>query len=81
MCLEPMCRKDCFWWLWSGCPPLPIPNREVKPRIADDTAHVRGKVGRRQAFTEESHTEAPLFFVFIDLIDSIDAIELIDAID
>ena len=37
------------WWLLSGCPPLPIPNREVKPRIADDTALVCGKVGRRQS--------------------------------
>ncbi len=29
---------------------LPIPNREVKPHIADDTALVCGKVGRRQSF-------------------------------
>lgn len=27
--------------------PLPIPNREVKPRSADDTAIKRGKVGSR----------------------------------
>ena len=40
--------ESYFWWLWSECPPLPIPNREVKPHIADDTALVRGKVGRRQ---------------------------------
>ena len=33
-----------FWWLWSECSPLPIPNREVKPHIADDTALVCGKV-------------------------------------
>ena len=45
--------ESYFWWLWRRCPPLPIPNREVKPVIADDTAHVRGKVGRRQSFTGE----------------------------
>ena len=42
--------KPLFWWLWSECSPLPIPNREVKPHIADDTALVCGKVGRRQFF-------------------------------
>jgi hypothetical protein len=31
------------------CPPLPIPNREVKPACADDTAVKCGKVGRRQS--------------------------------
>ena len=56
--------KGIFWWLWSGCPPLPIPNREVKPRIADDTAHVRGKVGRRQSFTEGVSDEAPFFLFY-----------------
>ncbi len=71
--------KGIFWWLWSGCPPLPIPNREVKPRIADDTAHVRGKVGRRQSFTEGVSNEAP-FFCFMDFIDLIDTIDFIDAI-
>ena len=40
-----MCQNHYFWWLWSECSPLPIPNREVKPHIADDTALVCGKVG------------------------------------
>ena len=31
-------------------PPLPIPNREVKPASADDTAIPGGKVGRRQDY-------------------------------
>jgi hypothetical protein len=26
-----------FWRLLHGCPPLPIPNREVKPHSADGT--------------------------------------------
>ena len=46
----PICQNHYFWWLWSECSPLPIPNREVKPSIADDTALVCGKVGRRQSF-------------------------------
>ena len=32
----------------SGDPPLPIPNREVKPARAHDTAIPSGKVGSRQ---------------------------------
>ncbi len=32
----------------DGDPPLPIPNREVKPISADDTATPSGKVGSRQ---------------------------------
>ena len=37
----------------SGVPPLPIPNREVKPTRADGTALHRGRVGRRR-FSETS---------------------------
>ena len=37
----------------SGVPPLPIPNREVKPTCADGTALHRGRVGRRR-FSETS---------------------------
>ena len=46
-------RRKTFWWLLSRCSPLPIPNREVKPGIADDTALVCGKVGRRQSSQED----------------------------
>ena len=70
--------KRIFWWLWRRCPPLPIPNREVKPVIADDTAHVRGKVGRCQFFTEGVLEKGLPFFVFIDWIDAIDTIEMIE---
>ena len=35
-----------------GGAPLPIPNREVKPRRGDDTAGDRGKVARRPPTTE-----------------------------
>ena len=47
----------------GGVTPVPIPNTEVKPSNADDTAPVRGgKVGRRQVF----------FCLFITLDVSID---------
>ena len=37
----------------GGVTPVPIPNTEVKPSNADDTASRRGgKVGSRQAFFE-----------------------------
>ena len=37
-----------FRCLYRWCPPLPIPNREVKPTRADGTAVTRGRVGRCQ---------------------------------
>ena len=36
-----------------GDPPLPIPNREVKPDSADGTANVCGRVGHRHFFLRE----------------------------
>ena len=36
----------------AGAPPLPIPNREVKPGRADGTAPQCGRVGRRPLFEE-----------------------------
>ena len=37
-----------------GVPPLPIPNREVKPGRADGTAPQCGRVGRRPLFPDPS---------------------------
>ena len=34
----------------GGVPPLPIPNREVKPTYADGTAMQCGRVGSRLLF-------------------------------
>ena len=34
----------------GGAPPLPMPNREVKPARADGTARKGGRVGRRRAY-------------------------------
>lgn len=36
----------------GGVPPLPIPNREVKPACADGTAMQCGRVGGRHLYRE-----------------------------
>ena len=38
-------RQNALWWFCRGCSPLPIPNREVKPLMADGTAQKCGRVG------------------------------------
>ena len=38
----------------GGVPPLPIPNREVKPACADGTAMQCGRVGGRHLFEREA---------------------------
>ena len=52
----------------SEVPPLPIPNREVKPACADGTAMQCGRVGGRLFFRVESLTSVmmsgTLFFVW-----------------
>ena len=53
--------QKIFGWLLRQGPPLPIPNREVKPVSADDTAIPGGKVGRRQTFKRLSQAEATFF--------------------
>jgi hypothetical protein len=40
-----------------GVPPLPIPNREVKPYKADGTAVKGGRVSRRHNIFVETHQE------------------------
>ena len=45
-----------------GVPPLPIPNREVKPERADGTAPQCGRVGRR-LFRKPSAEMLEAFFV------------------
>ena len=46
----------------AGVPPLPIPNREVKPGRADGTAFSRGRVGSRH-FKEQCRKMLLLFCV------------------
>ena len=45
-----------------GDPPLPIPNREVKPDSADGTANVCGRVGHRHFYKREFQEIGTLFF-------------------
>ena len=47
-----------------GVPPLPIPNREVKPDSADGTALSCGRVGHRHFFPREFQAIETLFFVY-----------------
>ena len=49
-----MCRKTSSGGYSAGAPPLPIPNREVKPGRADGTAPQCGRVGRRLLSGEPS---------------------------
>ena len=50
-----------------GDPPLPIPNREVKPDSADGTALSCGRVGHRHFFSERvsKDTETLFFCLYI----------------
>ena len=49
-----------------GDPPLPIPNREVKPDSADGTAKICGRVGHRHFYRKGAlvNTKAPFFVVY-----------------
>ena len=53
-----MCRKTNSGGYSAGVPPLPIPNREVKPGRADGTAPQCGRVGRRRP-----HVQGPFLKV------------------
>ena len=46
-----------------GDPPLPIPNREVKPDSADGTAKICGRVGHRHFLRREFQVIETLFFL------------------
>jgi hypothetical protein len=54
-----------FRCLYRWCPPLPIPNREVKPTRADGTAVTRGRVGRCQILSKIPCREIYRVFLFI----------------
>ena len=52
----------------GGVPPLPIPNREVKPTYADGTAMQCGRVGSRLLFKSKSSLEdSNIFGAFLFL--------------
>ena len=48
----------------DGDPPLPIPNREVKPVSADGTAIPSGRVGSRQLSETFRRNSGGLFFMY-----------------
>ena len=55
----------------GGVPPLPIPNREVKPTCADGTAMQCGRVGNRLLSVRASRTKVfGALFVYIHFITS-----------
>ena len=56
-----------------GDPPLPIPNREVKPDSADGTANVCGRVGHRHFFSRELWLIPRLSFLLLLLIPLFDS--------
>src|ERR1700684_3192764 len=62
MTSEPMNQKK-FRCLYRRCPPLPIPNREVKPARADGTAVKCGRVGRCQILQKGRYRRMTAFFV------------------
>ena len=51
-------KKDTSGGYCGGVPPLPIPNREVKPTCADGTAMQCGRVGSRLLLSERSFEQS-----------------------
>ena len=49
-----------------GDPPLPIPNREVKPDSADGTANVCGRVGHRHFYFGSSGRKSGASFFAVN---------------
>ena len=61
-------RKDISGGYCGGVPPLPIPNREVKPTYADGTAMQCGRVGSRLLFQNMVklwRIKSPEFFYYL----------------
>mgnify|MGYP003554565833 CR=1 FL=1 len=53
----------------DGDPPLPIPNREVKPVSADGTAIPSGRVGSRQLSESiQRNLDALFLYVSVDAL-------------
>ena len=54
-------RKDISGGYCGGVPPLPIPNREVKPTYADGTAMQCGRVGSRLLLEKSEALRVAIF--------------------
>ena len=74
-CFRSISEKSYSGGFGPGVPPLPIPNREVKPGRADGTAPQCGRVGRRlleRGSSLQKCVELPLlFFNFFDFFEII----------
>ena len=55
--IETSCTNRTLGGYCGGVPPLPIPNREVKPTSADGTAMQCGRVGNRLLLEGSSETK------------------------
>ena len=55
--LEAYEKEETSGGYCGGVPPLPIPNREVKPTYADGTAMQCGRVGSRLLFKSKPSPE------------------------
>ena len=68
--IETSCSNRTLGGYCGGVPPLPIPNREVKPTSADSTAMQCGRVGNRLLLEESSETKVlGLSFLCLFLIE------------
>ena|SRR5579862_4387 len=56
-----------LWWFFRGCSPLPLPNRVVKPLMADGTAPKCGRVGSCHIYLPGLSVFAERLFYFSDL--------------
>ena len=55
-----------LWWFCRGCSPLPIPNREVKPLMADGTAPQCGRVGSCHIYySPVTHHDRAFFCLYV----------------
>jgi len=53
-----------LWWFFQGCSPLPIPNRVVKPLMADGTAQQCGRVGSCHIYLKSLSVQTERLFWF-----------------
>ena len=63
--IETSCSNRILGGYCGGVPPLPIPNREVKPTSADGTAMQCGRVGNRLLLEESSETKVLGLFFYV----------------
>ena len=88
-----LCRKYVITLLLGGycggVPPLPIPNREVKPTYADGTAMQCGRVGSRLLLEASKIQFFGAFFCcakrtlrfFIEILEALEVLEALEALE